>query len=223
MASKLIVIDGLDGSGKATQSELITKILNEKGYKAKKISFPNYDSDSSALVKMYLSGEFGDDPSDVNAYTASTFFAVDRVASYIKSWKKDYEENDFIICDRYTTSNVVHQTPKLNDEEKKKYIDWLFDLEYNKLGIPQHDLVIFLNLSPEVSQNLMLKRYSGDENKKDIHEKNLEYLNDCYKGVEYAINNLGWINVDCTTGDSIKSIDEITNMIMEIITEKFLG
>lgn len=221
MASKLIVIDGLDGSGKATQSELVTKRLNDLGYIANKISFPDYNSDSSALVKMYLGGEFGDDPNFVNAYVASTFYGVDRVASYLKSWKKLYDESDFIVCDRYTTSNVVHQMAKLNDDQKDKYIEWLFDFEYNKLGIPAPSLVLFLDLDPDVSQRLMLERYKGDETKKDIHEKNVNYLLSCRRSAKEAIEKLNWVNVECTNGGSIKSIDEINDMIMDVIKEKF--
>lgn len=217
MAAKLIVIDGLDGSGKATQSELVTKELTNRGYKAIKISFPNYDSDSSSLVKMYLNGELGDDPSLVNAYAASSFYAVDRVASFIKSWKKDYEENDFIICDRYTTSNIIHQMPKLSDDEKKKYLDWLFDYEYEKLSIPKPDLVIFLDLDPDISQKLMSERYEGDENKKDIHEKNVKYLNQCRLGAKYAIDNLDWTVIDCSDDNNIKPIEEITKLLLDVI------
>ncbi len=223
MSAKIIVIDGLDGSGKATQSGLVTKRLSDMGYKVKKLTFPNYESPSSSLVKMYLGGELGDDPSDVNAYAASAFYSVDRIASFLKEWKSDYDLCDFIICDRYTTSNIIHQMAKLEGAERDRYIQWLFDFEYNRLGVPAPDLVCFLDLDPEVSQRLMLSRYDGDEGKKDIHEKNVSYLLSCRQSAEYAIEKLSWVRLDCTdkTNDTIKDIDEITDMLMNLIVNKF--
>lgn len=223
MSAKIIVIDGLDGSGKATQSELVRKRLSDMGYKVKKLTFPNYESPSSSLVKMYLAGELGDDPSDVNAYAASAFYSVDRIASFLKEWKTDYLESDYIICDRYTTSNIIHQMAKLEGEERDRYIDWLFDFEYNRLGVPAPDMVIFLDLDPRVSQKLMLSRYKGDEEKKDIHEKNVNYLLSCRKSASYAAEKLSWIRMDCTDriNDTIKNIDEITDMLMDLICNKF--
>ena len=154
----LIVIDGLDGSGKATQSKRLCEHLCSLGYKAKTVSFPDYESDSSALVKMYLGGKLGDSPDDVNAYAASSFYAVDRVASYLNTWGRDYREYDFIIADRYTTSNIIHQMAKVPVEERQSYIDWLFDYEYNRLEIPAPDMVIFLDVDPAISQKLIYSR-----------------------------------------------------------------
>ena len=205
---KLIVIDGLDGSGKATTADLVVNELNKNNIKAIKISFPDYNSDSSALVKMYLNGEFGKNPNDVNAYTASTFYAVDRFASYKKNWKEKYENGYVIICDRYTTSNIIHQMSKLCDSEKQDYIDWLYDLEYNKLKLPRPDKVMYLDMSPVASQKLMLGRYKGDENKKDIHENNLDYLKKCRENALLAAKMLGWNIINMSKDDIPCTIEE---------------
>lgn len=160
----LIAIDGVDASGKQTQSELVYKRLTDAGYKARLISFPNYDSDSSALVKMYLAGEFGDSPEDVNAYAASTFFAADRFASYRRDWKKDYDNSVIIIADRYVQSNMIHQASKLKSDERDKFISWLYDLEYNVYGLPEPDVTIFLDMPPEAAARLMADRANKIDN-----------------------------------------------------------
>lgn len=205
---KLIVIEGLDGSGKATQAKLLCEALVKSGVKARKVSFPNYASDSSALVKMYLSGQFGTDPKDVNAYAASAFFAVDRFASYKKDWKEDYE-NGVIIADRYTTSNGIHQCSKLDRTNWDEYLDWLFEFEYGRLGIPAPDMVIYIKVDPEVSQKLMTGRYQGDESKKDIHESNLEYLKKSREAADYCSKKLGWKIVECCVDGKMRSVEEI--------------
>jgi len=216
---KLIVIEGLDGSGKATQAKLLTKSLLARGIPTRKVSFPDYDSDSSALVKMYLRGDFGSHPDDVNAYSASSFYAVDRYASYMHDWKDDYSKG-IIIADRYTTSNAVHQCSKLPEEKWDSFLDWLFDFEYNKLGIPKPNMVFYLRVDPDVSQKLMNERYHG-EDKRDIHEKDLEYLARCRKAADYCAKKYAWHIIECTDGTSMKSIESIDK---EIITqcERFL-
>ena len=206
--NKLIVIEGLDGSGKATQAKLLASALAQREIRVREVSFPDYDSSSSALVKMYLGGEFGDRPGDVNAYAASTFFAVDRYASFKKDWWRDYAEG-VIISDRYTTSNAVHQCSKLDEEYWDAFLDWLFDLEYDKMGIPTPDLVVYLRVDPVVSQELMMTRYEGHAEKKDIHEKNLAYLRRCQKAAEYCAQRLGWRIVDCCDGGRMRSIESI--------------
>ncbi len=220
MASKLIVIEGLDGSGKGTQSALVTQALKDRGFKVKKLTFPDYDSPTSSLVKMYLGGELGDSPDAVNAYAASSFYAVDRVASYIKDWKKDYEECDYIVLDRYVTSNIIYQMSKLPDSERDEYIEWCEDYEYNKLKVPCPDIVIYLDMPPEVSQKLMSGRYNGDESKKDIHEKNMNFLLSCRKSALYALKKLDWVHVMCAENDTPKSIETITQQILDIIDSK---
>ncbi len=220
MASKLIVIEGLDGSGKGTQSALITQALSSRGYKVKKLTFPDYNSPTSALVKMYLGGELGDSPDAVNAYAASVFYAVDRVASFIKDWKRDYEECDYIVLDRYVTSNIIYQMSKVADSERDEYIAWCEDLEYNRLGVPKPDVVVYLDMPPHVSQKLMSGRYNGDESKKDIHEKNMDFLLSCRKSALYALDKLSWVHLSCAEGDNPKSIETITAQILDIIDEK---
>ena len=176
---KLIVIEGTDSSGKETQTKLLFERLEKEGKKIKKISFPNYDSPACEPVKMYLAGEFGDNAVEVNPYPISTMYAIDRYASFKKDWGKFYEDNGIIITDRYTTSNMVHQASKIEDEKKKdEYLKWLIELEYEKMELPKPDMVIFLNMPTDMAIKLMANRknkITGEE-KKDIHEKSSEYL-----------------------------------------------
>lgn len=215
-AMKLIVIEGLDGSGKATQAKRLTEALVEKGIPVREVSFPDYGSDSSSLVRMYLSGQFGTDPQDVNAYAASSFFAVDRFASYKKDWHRDYARG-VVIADRYTTSNAVHQCSKLPKEQWEDFLNWLFDFEYKKLGIPAPDRVIYLNVDPAVSQALMTARYSGDENKKDIHERDIAYLRHSREAAAYCAEKLGWETVDCCRDGQMRSIEDIHKDVMKLL------
>lgn len=218
MSGKLIVIEGLDGSGKATQARLLFEELLKVGKAVRKVSFPDYASDSSALVKMYLNGEFGTDPSDVNAYAASTFYAADRFASYKKDWGKFYEEGGLIIADRYTTSNAIHQCSKLDKESWDEFLDWLFQFEYQLLGIPAPDEVIYLQADTAVSQKLMTGRYEGDESKKDIHESNLNYLNRSRMAAEYCKDKLGWKVISCVTQGTMRPIEDIHAEIMTALS-----
>lgn len=213
---KLIVIEGLDGSGKGTQAKLLTESLQAEGIRTRKVSFPDYESDSSALVKMYLAGNFGTRPGDVNAYAASSFYAVDRFASYKKDWKEDYDEG-VIVADRYTTSNAVHQCSKLENEDWDKFLEWLFDFEYEKMQIPAPDLVIYLKVDPEVSQKLMTSRYSGDESKKDIHERDLSYLNRSREAAGYCSAKLNWKVVECCRGEEMRTIEDIQQEVYELV------
>lgn len=217
MDGKLIVIEGLDGSGKATQAELLYKELCDRGIWVRKVSFPDYASASSSLVKMYLNGEFGTHPDDVNAYAASSFYAVDRYASYKKNWKEFMDSGGIVIADRYTTSNAVHQCSKLPKEDWDKYLKWLFDYEYKLLGIPEPTLTFYLHVDPEVSQQLMNKRYQGDERKKDIHEKDLDYLKRSQDAASYCVEKLGWIVIEGCRDGTIKSIDEIHEELVKTI------
>lgn len=210
---KLIVIEGLDGSGKATQSKILTKRLIDEGVNAKGVTFPDYNNQSSALVKMYLDGVLGDNPDDVNAYVASSFYAVDRIASYLQFWKNDYQNGSVIVADRYSTSNIIYQMSKLSQQEYDDYIDWVYDYEYKKLMIPRPDLVVYLDVAPEISQKLLSKRYNGQEDKKDLHEKNLNFILGCRKSAFYAADKLNWTVIDCVRDGEIKSIDEISQLI----------
>ena len=206
---KLIVLEGLDGSGKATQARRLAAALAAEGRPVREITFPNYASDSSALVRMYLAGQFGARPDDVNAYAASSFYAVDRYAGYKADWGRFYEEGGILIADRYTTSNAVHQCSKLPPEEWEQFLHWLFDYEFHLLGLPAPDCVIYLQVDPAVSQKLMTQRYHGDESKKDVHEKDTAYLARSRAAAEFCARHLGWDTVHCTSGDAMRSIEEI--------------
>ena len=162
----LVVLEGLDGSGKGTQTKLLAQALAERGTPLRQVTFPDYESPSSALVRMYLNGEFGSDPESVNAYAASAFYAVDRYASFQRDWKAGYLRGDLILCDRYATSNMVYQMGKVPREEWNQYLAWVEDFEYERLGIPRPDLVLYLDMPIEVSQRLLLTRYQGDSGKK---------------------------------------------------------
>lgn len=217
MRGKLIVIDGLDGSGKATQSEKLVGRLTCEGIAAEKITFPDYKDDSSKLVQMYLRGDFGDSPDAVNSYAASSFYAVDRYASYKRFWQDDYNNGSVIVSDRYTTSNAVHQMSKLPCDEWDGYLEWLYDYEYRLLGLPKPDAVIFLDMPIEISQSLMKKRYDGDESKKDIHERAVEYLAQCRASAEYAAQKGGWIMLQCASQGKPDTIEQVSEKIYSLI------
>ena len=219
MKGKLIVLEGTDGSGKSTQFSLLCRRLEEAGRPFHRIVFPQYQEPSSALVRMYLGGEFGARPSDVNAYAASAFYSVDRFASYKMKWGEFYRKGGIVIADRYTTSNAVHQCSKLPREQWPAFLDWLFDFEYNKIGIPAPDRVIYLEVDPAVSQGLMTARYKGDESKKDIHEKDLAYLARSHDAADYCARALGWVKVPCTEQGAMRSIEAIHADLLEAIKE----
>ncbi len=217
MKGKLIVIEGLDGSGKSTQEELLKKKLAEINIKVNFIKLPNYDDPACDLVKMYLSGRFGSDPSDVNAYAASSFFAVDRYVSYNCYWKEAYLNGEVFLADRYTTSNAYHQLTKTDKAEWDSYLEWLEDYEYNKMGIPKPDAVIYLDMPVEVSQKLMTSRYNGDDSKKDIHEKNVDYLTKCREAADYACKKLGWTRIVCGENGEPLPIEVISENVFEAV------
>lgn len=217
MNGKLIVIEGLDGSGKATQAKALYEEIQKREKNVMKVSFPDYESQSSALVKMYLAGEFGTDPDSVNPYAASSFYAVDRFASYAKNWKKFYLEGGVVIADRYTTSNAIHQCAKLPEDKWEDFIKWLFEYEYKLIGIPEPYKTVYLRVDPDVSQELMTKRYEGIENKKDIHEANLDYLKRSRRAADFCAKTLGWSVVECIKDGAMRSIEDIHDEIMAII------
>lgn len=216
---KLIVIEGLDGSGKGTQAALLLKRLRESGKDVFEIDLPNYSDNSSALVKMYLAGEMGNRPGDVNAFAASTFFAVDRYASFKKFWSKEYESGKIIVANRYTTSNACHQMTKLEKKDWDSFLSWLFDFEYVKLGIPEPDCVVFLDMPVETSQKLLEKRYNNDESKKDVHERDIDYLNHCRDAAIYACEKLGWKRIVCAEGGEPKSVEKISDLVFQTVSE----
>ncbi len=209
---KIIVIEGLDGSGKQTQSEKLYNRLVNEGYNVKKIAYPRYESPSSSLVKMYLSGEFGKDANEVSPYIASTFYAVDRYASYKQDYEEFYKNDGILILDRYVTANMVHQSGKITDlDEKEKFLSWLSDFEYGLFGIPKPDKVFFLNIPPKVSQTLIKNRENkfSHEKQKDIHESNETYLNKAYDNACYLINKYNWDEISCTENEVLRTINDI--------------
>lgn len=216
MVGKLIVIEGVDGSGKQTQSDQLYLKLKEKGHNIMKVSFPDYDAESSALVKMYLRGDFGDNPDDISAYVASSFFAVDRYASYQTKWKTFYQGGGIVIADRYTTSNMVHQAGKIVDKrERDQFLDWLYDLEFKMYGIPVPDLVFFLDVPPEITMEMTKRRmnkFTG-EAQKDIHEKDLHHMNSSYQNAHHVVDKYGWTKISCVEQGSMLSIESISKKI----------
>ncbi len=215
MKSKLIVIEGLDGSGKATQTKILKETLSSEFENVRQITFPNYESPSGEIVKMYLSGEFGKNANDVNAYTSSSFYAIDRFTSYKTDWEKNYKNGDIIVADRYTTSNAIYQLAKIEENQKEDFLNWLYDYEYNKLLLPKPDLVIYLDVDPDVSQKLMEKRYKGDNNKKDLHEKDVNFLKNCRTQAFFVAKKWGWQIINCTSDNNIRSIEDISSDILK--------
>jgi Thymidylate kinase len=220
MTGKLIAMEGLDGSGKATQTALLCEALSKMGVNLRRVSFPDYSEPSSVLAKMYLNGEFGTDPNAVNAYAASSFYAVDRYASYMRYWRGAYQDGALIVADRYSTSNIVFQLSKLPRARWDDFIRWVEDYEYGKLGLPRPDVTVYLDMPQEVSQKLLTRRYHGDEEKKDIHENNAAYLGACRESAAYAAGRLGWKIVRCAEGNAPRTVEEINRDIIKIITEE---
>ncbi len=218
---KLIVLDGLDGCGKSTQFEQLRQVLCREGKIVKSISFPMYDKSSAALVKMYLRGDFSQTPDGVNAYAASSFYAVDRYANYKLDWEQNYNRGEWILASRYTTSNAIHQMSKLPQEAWDEYLAWLEDYEYQKLGLPKPDLVLFLSVPLAVSQKMLSKRYQGDISQKDIHEADLHYLEQCSLAADYAGKKMGWQMVECSDGTALYSIEQICGDLYRRIREAF--
>ncbi len=217
----LIVIEGVDCSGKETQTEKLYNSLLKEGYKVMRISFPDYESDSSALVKMYLRGDFGKSAYDVNPYTASAFFAVDRFASYKTKWGEALKDG-IVIADRYVTSNMVHQASKMaTDAEKEEYIDWLYDFEYEKLALPKPDMVLFLDMPPEISARLNMERKNKitGEDAKDIHESDLEYLKASYDNAHFVAAHQAWRRIDCAPNNNLRTIEDISEEILSVVKE----
>jgi len=210
---KLIVIEGTDGSGKSTQFRLMSDRLEKDGIGFKHIVFPRYDQESSALIRMYLSGQFGDKPGDVNAYAASAFYAVDRFASYKMDWGSWYENGGVVLSDRYTTSNAVHQASKVPETEREQYLHWLYDFEYDKLGLPRPDLTIYLDVPTDFTEKMMRKREQDTNTKADIHEKDTAYLATCRLTGRAAAEYYGWTVIQCVRDGAMRTIEDIHNEI----------
>lgn len=216
---KLIVLEGTDGSGKATQCAALTQALTQMGYSCRRVEFPQYDKDSSMLIRMYLNGAFGDKPTDVNGYAASTFYAVDRYASYKTDWGKFYEDGGVILADRYTTSNAVHQGSKLEGEARQAFFQWLFDFEYRLMGMPEPDMVLYLDVPVEQTAKNMHQREIQTNTTADIHEKDQDYLNRCRIAGQAAAKEFGWNIISCTEHGAMRSISDIHQEILCAVKE----
>lgn len=211
--NKLIVIEGLDGGGKTTQLELLKKDYPDFRF----ITFPNYSSPSGQIVSSYLNGSYNEKNPSVSAYTASCFYAVDRYTSFKTDWENDYRSGKTIVSARYVSSNAIYQMTKLPQNEWEGYMDWLFDTEYNKFGIPKPSATIFLDMPPEVSRRLLLKRNNGDANKLDIHEGDLQFMSDCRKAALYVAGKENWEIIRCAENGSPRSIEDIHKTLVEKI------
>lgn len=220
---KLFVIDGTDGSGKQTQSSLLKERLKKEGIDFRAVSFPNYDSPSSALVKMYLEGEFGENAQEISPYIASTFYAADRYATFKTEFEEYYNNGGIIIADRYTTSNMIHQAGKIKDDkEREKFLNWLWDFEFNLYGLPIPTEVIFLNMTLDYSKKLMENRENKitHEAKKDIHESSKEHLQSAYNEACKLAKKYNWYEIKCVKEDKIRTVEDINDEIYNVITDK---
>lgn len=216
---KLIVLEGTDGSGKATQCAALAEALAAAGHTCRKVEFPRYSEESSGLIRMYLGGQFGDKPSDVNAFAASTFYAVDRYASYKQDWGSFYEAGGLILADRYTTSNAVHQGSKLAGKEREDYFNWLFDFEYRLMGLPEPDLVIYLDVPVEQTDKNMRRREAETNTAADIHEKDRAYLNQCRVAATEAADMFGWKKIACVENGNMRAIEDIHGEVLAAVKE----
>lgn len=220
---RLIILEAGDGSGKATQTRELYKHLEADGRRIHRVEFPDYASDSSVLVRMYLGGSFGSHADDVNAFAASTFFAVDRYASYRMKWKQYYEAGDIILADRYTTSNMVHQAVKIEDTaEREHFLDWLWDFEFVKLALPVPDLVVFLDMDPAVSDRLIAARARENKQAEDIHERDKSYLHRCHAAYVELAAKYGWQRVACSSCGQPRSVEDIHADVYAAV-QKILG
>jgi dTMP kinase len=210
---KLIVIEGTDGSGKSTQFRLLTEHLTEDGTAFKRLVFPRYAEESSALIRMYLGGQFGNKPTDVNAYAASAFYAVDRYASYKQDWGQWYEDGGLILSDRYTTSNAVHQASKEEGEAQGQFLTWLYEFEYDKLGLPRPDLTIYLDVPTAFTEKMLRGREADTNTKADIHEQDMDYLATCRETGRAAAAHYGWTVIQCVKDGAMRSMEDIHNEI----------
>ena len=213
MKGKLIVLEGTDASGKSTQLALLAKNLDRLGIDFRRLAFPQYDEPSSSLIRMYLNGEFGKKPEDVNPYAASAFFAVDRYASYKKVWQQEYEAGKTILCDRYVTSNAIYQAAKLNPKEREAYLDWLYEFEYKLLGLPAPDAVLFLDMPPKEERELLKNRIGKT---KDIHEADESYLQKCYETALAVSEKWNFLRISCIKNGTIRTIEEIEREISNL-------
>lgn len=223
MSGKLIVFEGTDGSGKSTQFARLCQRLEQEGKEFQRLIFPQYDKPSSTLLRMYLGGEFGSRPSDVNAYAASTFYAVDRYASMKQVWGEYYEGGGLILADRYITSNAVHQAAKVPAGERPAFFDWLFDFECNKLGLPWPTTVIYLDMPTDKAVENLRRREDATNTKADIHEVDSAYLSLCHETAGQAADCLGWKKIACVNeAGELRNIEDLHEEIWNLIKSEVL-
>lgn len=219
---KLLVFEGVDGAGKSTQLEILCKRLEKEQQSFRRLAFPRYKEDSSSLLRMYLQGKFGSHPDDVNAYAASTFFAVDRIASYLEDWRGYYEDGGVLITDRYTTSNAIHQGSKLPEGEREAFFKWLYDFEFGLLALPRPDAVIYLSLPLEFAEEQMRRREKETNTKGDIHETDSEYLSRCIGCGRHAAAMLGWHTISCTENGHMRPAEDIHEEIYNYLKSEVI-
>jgi len=206
---KLIVFEGIDGSGKSTQFDLICKRFSDENRRFKRIVFPRYNEPSSALIKMYLAGDFGSDPDSVNAYAASSFYAVDRYASYIQEWREYYNNGGLVLTDRYTTSNALHQGAKIDKKQRGDFFKWLYDYEFNLIGLPVPDLVFYMDIGIEYAGKRLLHRQTETGTNADIHENDMIYLKCSIESGEQAADQFGWHRISCIDKGTERNKEEL--------------
>lgn len=217
---KLIVFEGIDGSGKSTQLNMMCRRFEEENRAYMYLAFPQYAEPSSALIRMYLAGEFGKNPGDVNAYAASSFYAVDRYASYIKSWGEYYKNGGIILADRYTTSNAIHQASKVPDDKRKEFFQWLYEFEYKLMELPVPDTVIYMDIPVHAAVSRMRQREQETNTRGDIHETDLKYLESCYRSGEEAADFYGWQKIQCLKDGKMRTADDIHEEIYQLLMAK---
>ena len=217
MKGTLIVLEGTDGSGKSTQFRLLCERMEQEGKPFRRAVFPRYQEPSSALIRLYLSGAFGESPGDVNPYAASAFYAVDRYASYRQDWGAWYESGGLVLCDRYTTSNAVHQASKLSGGERETFLRWLYQFEFDQMELPRPNLVLYLDMPSKRSEELLRRREAATDTEADIHERDRAYLSACREAASYAADVLGWQRIACVEGNRLRTIEEIHGDIWSVV------
>ena len=222
MSGKLIVFEGTDGSGKATQTKRLCEHLVSLDIPFRKIDFPRYGKPSAAMVQEYLDGNLGKNPGDVNAYAASMFYAMDRYASYKQDWGSFYEDGGLVVADRYTTSNAVHQASKLPDSQRDAYLKWLFHTEYELLGLPRPDLVVYLDMPTEITERMMRQREKITGTHADIHEQDEAYLKKCRENAKEVVRVCGWSVINCAEGNFPKTPETIHEEVFSLVRQKLL-
>jgi len=213
---KLIVFEGIDGSGKSTQFEMMFKRLLSESRDFKRIVFPRYNEPSSTLIRMYLRGEFGNNPDSVNAYAASSFYAVDRYASFVQDWRDYYENGGLILTDRYTTSNALHQGAKVSAKDREQFFKWLYDYEFSLIGLPSPDMVMYMDIDADLAAERLRQREAETDTNADIHESDMAYLYKCVESGRQAAALYGWHSIMCTSAGVERNKDD---MHLEIYSE----